>query len=1225
MFCSNCGTSIDDNSKFCYSCGFMITQRPTKNGNDENVVRNNYSMDMNISATDSTSHNEMIQCSREDNQIIEHKYDIYGIEYILYQKDQENIDILRTLIDTAKVCRNEVMEYQLQIVGADQLEELEDYISSQFGYFKEKVKSILKKYEIYEVPREKVNDMGRRKVYSEINSIRRQIESELQEAREKKQNAIEYNELKKISRGRIVGGGFGIKGAIKGIATASVINATTGAAYSLKNAFSNMSINADYRRMINSIQGKKYGSKLADVFYNDCLSIIADLFTEFQKVGKKYKYNLGGRNDAYRIYHEISQLFNDDFDEIPKMMNRMLNLFPLETDFFVIVCSRLGDPNGEVLKLATDLELDTSDINKAIASYIYRENLIGSHDDEIFKEIYGDNSIISESFHHFYDYGINYYLEKDAGNAIALYFSNLKYELFAGTNSCYTFEYGKNKNILSKVQDINFTWQEPMMLFWIRSVFTGETYFSDKGSTEYLLLTSENLYSKGYNIPIMRIYKIWCEKKSIIINEKCEIPLYGYDNFYRVIFTGVLLLQLLHQQGKKDSIIPLLTGYDEETLEVTNIYNDVKTRYLDNEGDINEYVANELSKFEGVFMAGYVNEKGIQFIKGRFPIEDDEYFIIGRWSGTSNFGQGFCITNHHLYYANARTGQEGSIELKNFTSNSINIQDNGNWEVLGYSLEGLKKYNDSYFFLHICKNIVNEILDISIQVPIDIIYDNRKMYKSEKEQKDEIFNDLLGKPIEEILKRMIIYTSKRGDLKYDYNCDGLLGSSEPIRWKSFEFEENSDERVYIYHDTPIFQKEQKKGYLITGYGIRSIKSGKKYYITWEELIYAKILWKQSGDLLINDEFCIFSYPGKVIGRLLQYISQITGGPIVVVQRDDYKYQYHGEIVSNLEAFFGKYNLVKKSFKKMESSKILKDELLQENIRIFDDNTYNQLNQNKSNYNSSNFKVIDKTGKCISQQSQNLIGTDERILAEYNSIYEGHTYKLIVTTNSILYEFDDIEKYRGAMQSINMHCTKGRFEITKHVSVTVYMNFPFGNIIFKIRDKKIFVPLPNFSTQECQYIGGSVKLIIEQIQQDNILLGYLQPDEQREEIVFNVKIEESKDRKEISEKKKLCELDLEVEERQADNKKDVSVEKNNSIQEEKNQAVQEIKKITIDDNLEKVIYCPNCKKVIPQGKKFCSQCGTSVLVNTDEKMIMCNICGNSIKQGKKFCSKCGNKI
>ena len=59
---------------------------------------------------------------------------------------------------------------------------------------------------------------------------------------------IEYRELRKACRGEVIGGGFGLGGAVKGIVTAGVINATTGAAHSIANSIGNAGSEDDANR-----------------------------------------------------------------------------------------------------------------------------------------------------------------------------------------------------------------------------------------------------------------------------------------------------------------------------------------------------------------------------------------------------------------------------------------------------------------------------------------------------------------------------------------------------------------------------------------------------------------------------------------------------------------------------------------------------------------------------------------------------------------------------------------------------------------------------------------------------------------------------------------------------------------------------------------------------------------------------------------------------------------
>ena len=103
-------------------------------------------------------------------------------------------------------------------------------------------------YKIYDISKDsywhrclslKASDNAYAKVMAAYNQIEIDYQSE-----------VAYREERKENRGRVVGGGFGVGGAIKGMTTAGAINMTTGAAHSIANTFGNMSSkgNADTRR-----------------------------------------------------------------------------------------------------------------------------------------------------------------------------------------------------------------------------------------------------------------------------------------------------------------------------------------------------------------------------------------------------------------------------------------------------------------------------------------------------------------------------------------------------------------------------------------------------------------------------------------------------------------------------------------------------------------------------------------------------------------------------------------------------------------------------------------------------------------------------------------------------------------------------------------------------------------------------------------------------------------
>src|SRR5437762_1965616 len=49
-----------------------------------------------------------------------------------------------------------------------------------------------------------------------------------------------------------------------------------------------------------------------------------------------------------------------------------------------------------------------------------------------------------------------------------------------------------------------------------------------------------------------------------------------------------------------------------------------------------------------------------------------------------------------------------------------------------------------------------------------------------------------------------------------------------------------------------------------------------------------------------------------------------------------------------------------------------------------------------------------------------------------------------------------------------------------------------------------------------------------------------------------------------------------------------------------------------------MQCPNCRANVSELARFCSQCGSALVVS-------CPACGNSEEPGAKFCGKCGTNL
>lgn len=125
----------------------------------------------------------------------------------------------------------------------------QDNISAVLDGYLKKVQDIVSSYAnnmlFDELPALKIYDIGRAEYNEKCLTISDAI-SIYNEAVDAYNNIIyeledemAYREERKAERGRVVGGGFGLGGALKGMATAGAMNAASGAAHSVANAFGN--------------------------------------------------------------------------------------------------------------------------------------------------------------------------------------------------------------------------------------------------------------------------------------------------------------------------------------------------------------------------------------------------------------------------------------------------------------------------------------------------------------------------------------------------------------------------------------------------------------------------------------------------------------------------------------------------------------------------------------------------------------------------------------------------------------------------------------------------------------------------------------------------------------------------------------------------------------------------------------------------------------------------
>lgn len=196
-----------------------------------------------------------------------------------------------------------------------------------------------------------------------IMSVCDEIIGKYIEIEQEKHDMKQYRDLRKASRGRLVGGGFGLKGALGGIAMAETANMISGLGHSAVNAIGNMRTDAaaqkEGQRLYKSIETKQ---RLRYALENDLyavfegyLLLLEDKFgTYFRKrcVENKEKVDNIIRNISQR---EISR------NEVLDIIVESFQMDPYNDNLYCYMLKRFGDENLELQRLA-----DTFSVRKEL-------------------------------------------------------------------------------------------------------------------------------------------------------------------------------------------------------------------------------------------------------------------------------------------------------------------------------------------------------------------------------------------------------------------------------------------------------------------------------------------------------------------------------------------------------------------------------------------------------------------------------------------------------------------------------------------------------------------------------------------------------------------------------------------------------------------------------------------------------------------------------------------
>lgn len=187
-----------------------------------------------------------------------------------------------------------------------------------------------------------------------------------------------YRQVRKESRGRVVGGGFGLGGAIKGMAQAGMMNAASGIAHSAFNAVGNVGSGIAASSDKAAIY-KKYKEPLNTALMQDLYDIRNAIRTALQKeAGIVCKYVTDSEYDKAKAIWNNYRLGRIPAEKKKEQIIEALTLNPYSIEIYDSIWEDYGDENGELRKMATyfgiPLEQQIAEIAEQYGDDLFTKN-----------------------------------------------------------------------------------------------------------------------------------------------------------------------------------------------------------------------------------------------------------------------------------------------------------------------------------------------------------------------------------------------------------------------------------------------------------------------------------------------------------------------------------------------------------------------------------------------------------------------------------------------------------------------------------------------------------------------------------------------------------------------------------------------------------------------------------------------------------------------------------
>ncbi len=180
-----------------------------------------------------------------------------------------------------------------------------------------------------------------------------------------KEQEIQYREYRKAGRGKWVGGGFGLGGALSGAMKAGAMNAVTGTFHSIGNTIGNAYSHSQAQKKIRQL-ASQYRGPLLSGFYKAIRNlgyVYIDILSRNNLIDAKV-YSDAEVGQHRTVLNNLSHI--KEIEEQKRILREEVKRYPYEEHQYQLMLQSFGDESGEVEAIGKYFGIDIVDMKMRI-------------------------------------------------------------------------------------------------------------------------------------------------------------------------------------------------------------------------------------------------------------------------------------------------------------------------------------------------------------------------------------------------------------------------------------------------------------------------------------------------------------------------------------------------------------------------------------------------------------------------------------------------------------------------------------------------------------------------------------------------------------------------------------------------------------------------------------------------------------------------------------------